>query len=69
MARTGRDMGYTSHEVKNIFKQLKKGNKTYAPNCILCKEPGCRSGFKVDVQTGKFHDCEKCKGYGFIRKM
>ena len=66
--RNGPDMGYTSHETKKIFRELKSGNKKYAPSCVLCDMPGCRSGFRLNQLTGKLDECPKCLGYGFIRK-
>ena len=69
MARFGREMGYTSHEVKRIFRELKHGNDKYAPSCKLCDAGGCRSGFIIKDQSNtKIETCPKCLGYGFYRK-
>ena len=63
----GRDMGYTSHQVKILYKELKKDPQKH-PNLILCKSSGCRGGFKINNITQKIEECSECKGYGFIRK-
>lgn len=66
--RRGRSMGYTSHEVKKIYQELRNGNFKYAPNCELCRAPGCRGGFKHNTNTNKIEPCENCDSYGFLRK-
>lgn len=68
--RSGPDTGYTSHELKRIWKELKRGNKKYAPQCILC--PKCKgrkhSGIRYNVITEKTDSCDMCQGWGILRK-
>ena len=68
MARSGREMGYTSHEVKRIYRNLIHGNDKYEKNAKKCTMSGCRGGFRHNNLTGKIEECPKCKGYGFLRK-
>jgi hypothetical protein len=64
--KIGRDMGYTSKEVKKIFTELRKGNFEYNKSVILCPKK-CRAGWRFNVLTGKTEDCPVCEGYGFVR--
>lgn len=63
----GREMGFTSHQVKTFYKEL-KSNPSSHPNLILCKVVGCRGGFRINNITNKLEECPTCKGYGFTRK-
>lgn len=67
--RYGRDMGYTSHEVKMIFRSLRLGENTYKKTNELCKTPGCRNGFRINTLNNSKDECPTCKGYGFYRKV
>lgn len=68
MARSGRDTGLTSHELLKIFQELKRGNKSYAPNFELCRHPGCRNGAMINNSSEKSEDCPVCSGWGILRK-
>ncbi len=63
----GRDMGFTSNEVKKIYSSLKSGK--YIKGIKFCNESGCRGGFRVNNLTNKLEECPKCKGYGFYREV
>lgn len=65
MNRYGRDMGFSSSEVKKIYRDLKNGVKL--SNVKICDAPGCRGGFRVNNLTDKLEECPVCKGYGFYR--
>jgi len=64
----GRNTGWTSHEVKRIFQELKRGNKDYHKNARLCPSSRCKSGF-WRTPDGKNKKCPVCDGYGIVRKI
>ena len=66
--KSGRDMGLTSYEVKRIYQELKHNNFRYAPGFVLCKNTGCRGGWRVNNDNNKIEECPRCKGYGILKK-
>jgi hypothetical protein len=62
----GREMGDTSHQVKNNFNKLKTKDKVGTR--VKCKSKGCKSGFKHNVLTDEISQCEVCLGYGYLRE-
>lgn len=67
--RYGKETNLTSHQVKKIYQELKRGNKKYAPNFKLCTQSGCRGGFRINNQNGKIDECPRCLGWGIIREI
>lgn len=62
---SGSDMGYTSHQVKRIYRDIKsKGSDAINKKCDMM---GCRGGFRENHITGEVETCPKCQGYGFLR--
>ena len=66
--KRGRNTGWRFHEVKRIHQELKRGNKKYQPDAILCTYKGCRNGTMINAITGKQEECPNCLGYGILRK-
>jgi hypothetical protein len=66
--RFGNDTGWTSGEILKIYKSLKSGSKEYSDIAKICDNSGCRGGFRVNALTNEMDECDKCKGFGIIKK-
>ncbi|MGA2436354.1 MAG: hypothetical protein ABSG25_13840 [Bryobacteraceae bacterium] len=66
--KTGRRTCWKSGQVKRIYQELKRGNKDYQKDAMLCPNKNCKAGSIYDSLTDEQSECPICCGWGIVRK-